>query len=757
MSFIDPVCGMTVAPEKPYKTIYKGQEYHFCNQKCLTKFETEPERYLNKDFKNQTQEEHVDGIYVCPMHPEVRQRGFGFCPKCGMALELEEVSLEDKPNPELLDMKKRFWISAFFAIPLFILTMSEMFIDFRLPGWAQLLMSIPVVLWAGSPFFMRAWNSFKGWNLNMFTLIGIGTGLAFLYSLVALIIPDVFPASARDHHGQIGLYFESASTIIFLVIIGQLLELSARYKTGNAIKALLGLQPKTARRIKSDGTDEDVPIELVQVGDRLRVRPGEKIPVDGVVLEGHSYVDESMLTGESVPVEKKAKDKVSAATMNSNGALIIAATKIGRDTMLGQIVKLVSQAQRSQAPIQSLADKVSKYFVPAVVVSSILSFLVWYFWGPEPRLAMAIVNAVAVLIVACPCALGLATPMSVVVGVGRAAQGGVLFREAKPLQILEKVNTLVLDKTGTLTQGRPTVTQVIPLSPRTNDEIIMIAAALEQNSEHPYAKAIIKTAYDRQLKVPQVTDFLSVSGAGVQAKIYGLSYYLGKIDFAKRSENINPITFEKADWLYSQGCTVLYLASESYIIALIGIADPIKKTTSEAISKLRRQGLEIVMLTGDNNKTASAVAKELGITKFYAEVLPHQKAEIVSDLKKSGRIVAMAGDGINDAPALAAADVGIAMGTGSDIAIQSAGVTLLSGDLGAIPKAIEISRSTIKNIKQNLFLAFIYNTLGVPIAAGVLYPLTGWLMSPMIAAAAMSLSSASVISNALRLGLVQKE
>jgi len=701
--------------------------------------------------------------YVCPMHPEVVQDHPGSCPKCGMALEPRTATAEVAENPELLDMSRRFKVSVVLAVPVFLLAMTADLAPGWLPAalsmhavqWIEFVLATPVVLWCGWPFFVRFWRSLATWNLNMFTLIGLGVAVAWSYSVVALLAPDIFPPIMRTKDGLVHVYFEAAAVITALVLLGQVLELRARSRTNEAIKLLLGLSPKTARRINADGSEEDVSLELVQVGDRLRVRPGEKVPVDGKVIEGESHVDESMVTGEPVPVGKKAGDTLIGATVNGTGGLVMRAEKVGADTLLSQIVNMVAEAQRSRAPIQKLADVVAGWFVPAVVLSSLVTFVVWWMFGPEPRLAHAIVNAVAVLIIACPCALGLATPISIMVGTGRGATAGVLIKNAEALEIMEKVDTVVVDKTGTLTEGHPELTSVTPVNGANADESLRLAASLERASEHPLAAAIVRGAEAKELDLTNASGFSSITGKGVSATVEGRRLLLGNAALM-HDEGIETGDAEsQADVRRTEGETVMFLAIDGRLSALIGVADPIKPTTAEAIAHLHEEGITLVMLTGDNRKTAETVAKRLGIDRFEAEVMPDQKAAVIKRLQGEGRKVAMAGDGINDAPALAAAHVGIAMGTGTDVAMESAGVTLVKGDLTGIVRAIRLSRATMHNIRQNLFFAFIYNAAGVPIAAGVLYPFFGILLSPIIAAAAMSFSSVSVISNALRLKRVK--
>lgn len=697
--------------------------------------------------------------YTCPMHPEVVSDAPGDCPICGMALEPTVITLEDAPNPELVDMTRRFWVSLVLSLPVFVISMADLIPGRPLEGLAsertlvlfQLLIASPVVVWGGKPFFERGWSSLVTRNLNMFTLIAIGTGVAYLYSLVATAVPGIFPDAFRSADGNVAVYFEAAAVIITLVLLGQVLELKARSQTSNAIKALLGLSPKTARIIRDDGNEEDLPLELVQPGDKLRVRPGEKVPVDGVVIEGTSAVDESMITGEAMPVAKTAGDRVTGATVNGAGGFVMEAQRVGADTLLAQIVQMVSEAQRSRAPIQRLADAVAGYFVPAVVLASLVTFLTWALVGPEPAMAYAVINAVAVLIIACPCALGLATPMSIMVGTGRGASMGVLIKNAEALEIMEKVDTLVVDKTGTLTEGKPRLTQVIAADGVDESELLRLAASLERGSEHPLAGAILAGARERGLTLEEVRDFESITGHGVTGNVAGRVVALGNAKLLARLD-MDPASLEaRAAALRAEGATVMFAALDGRPAGLIAVADPIKESTPEAIRLLRADGIRIVMLTGDNQVTADAVGRQLGLDEIVAEVLPEQKSEIVKRFQNEGRIVAMAGDGINDAPALAQAHAGIAMGTGTDIAMESASVTLVKGDLRGVVRARRLSRATMRNIRQNMFWAFIYNTLGVPIAAGVLYPFFGLLLSPMIAAAAMSFSSVSVIGNALRL------
>lgn len=710
--------------------------------------------------RDDSQPAGASAIYTCPMHPEIRQNGPGNCPICGMALEPKTMTGEEGENPELTDMRKRFWIGLVLTLPVFTLEMgSHLFnlhhyIDGTLSNWIQFVLATPVVLWAGKPFFERGWASLKSRNLNMFTLIAMGTGVAWLYSIVATLAPGIFPEAFRQD-GAVAVYFEAAAVITVLVLLGQVLELKAREQTGGAIRALLDLAPKTARRITENGDDEDVPLDQIQVGDLLRVRPGEKVPLDGIVTEGRSAVDESMVTGESMPVKKEQDSKVIGGTMNQTGSFIMKAEHVGKDTMLSQIVHMVAEAQRSRAPIQRLADVVASWFVPAVILVAVLAFLVWSVYGPSPAFSYALIAAVSVLIIACPCALGLATPMSIMVGVGKGAQAGVLIKNAEALERMEKVDTLVIDKTGTLTEGKPTVTKIVPAAGFSADDLLVLAASLEQGSEHPLAHAIVMAARDKELVLEEMHDFDSQSGKGVTGKIKGQHVALGNAMLMEALAVDVAFMSDQADELRSDGATVIFIAVDDRLAGLLAIADPIKETTPEAISQLQKQGIHIVMLTGDNRRTAEAVARTLGIEAVEAEILPEDKGKIVKKLRDAGRIVAMAGDGTNDAPALAAADVGIAMGTGTDVAMESAGVTLLKGDLLGIVRARRLSVATMRNIRQNLFFAFVYNSAGVPIAAGMLFPFFGVLLSPIIAAAAMSLSSVSVIGNALRLRLMR--
>jgi Cu+-exporting ATPase len=746
----------------PHTTAHRARHgsktYSFCSAGCRSKFEADPVRYIDPATSPTKTEPVPEGtIYTCPMHPEVRQVGPGSCPICGMALEPVLAGADTGPSQELVDMTRRFWIALVLTLPVVVLEMGghlfglNHYLGQRTSNWLQLLLATPVVLWAGWPFFERGWRSVASRNLNMFTLIAMGTGVAWLYSVVATLAPEIFPAAFRAPDGSVAVYFEAAAVITVLVLLGQVLELRARETTGGAIRALLNLAPKTARRILPDGTEEEVPLDAVQVGDRLRVRPGEKVPVDGVVVEGRSLVDESMVTGESMPVTKEVGDRVIGGTINQSGALVIRADKVGRDTMLARIVQMVAQAQRSRAPIQRLADQVSGWFVPTVIVVAILAFLGWAIWGPEPRFSYGLVAAVAVLIIACPCALGLATPMSIMVGVGRGAQAGILIKNAEALERMEKVDTLVVDKTGTLTEGRPAVTRIVPAAGLDEREILRLAASVERASEHPLAVAIVAAAEAQGIATAPVTDFDSLAGRGALGTVEGKRIALGNTVFmVEHGVDVAPLS-QAAEELRRDGATVIFIGVDGRASGAIAIADPVKASTPEALAALRADGIRIVMLTGDNWTTAKAVAARLGIEEVEAEVLPDKKGEVVNRLKQSGRVVAMAGDGVNDAPALAAADVGIAMGSGTDVAIESAGVTLLKGDLTGIVGARRLSEATMGNIRQNLFFAFIYNAAGIPVAAGVLYPTFGILLSPVIAAAAMALSSVSVIANASRL------
>ncbi len=758
MTNVDPVCGMTVKPESPHHCEYHGTDYRFCSAKCLAKFQASPEAYLKKPMEEEARAHHAGGmIYTCPMHPEIRQTGPGSCPKCGMALEPLDMPLDD--NSELRDMTRRFWFSVALALPVFVVAMiSDLFpqafphcLSMRALQWFEFLLATPVVIWSGAPIFRRGWASVVNRSLNMFSLIALGVGVAWSYSVFALLFPGIFPVAMHSMGGTVPVYFEASSTIMALVLLGQVMELRARSQTSAAIKLLLGLSPKAARIVRSDGKEEDIPLEDVQPGDILRVRPGEKVPVDGVVLEGSSALDESMVTGEPIPVEKSAGSRLIGATVNGTGSILMKAEKVGSETLLSQIVKMVSEAQRSRAPIQRLADVASSYFVPAVVISALITLVVWWLFGPEPRLTHAIVNAVAVLIIACPCALGLATPMSIMVGTGRGATAGVLVKNAEALEILEKVDTLVVDKTGTLTEGKPKLMLVHSANGFEESEVLRFGASLERASEHPLAAAIVKGAEDRKFDLAQVNDFKSYTGMGVSGVIEGQAVALGNPKlFEQMGIDASELSV-RSEMLRTEGQTVMLLAIDGKAAGLLGVADPVKATTLEAVQALHAEGVQVIMLTGDNRRTAEAVAKKLGIDRIEAEVLPEQKAAVVKALQAEGRIVAMAGDGINDAPALAQSQVGIAMGTGTDVAMESASVTLVKGDLRGIVRAVRLSRATMRNIRQNLFFAFVYNSIGVPIAAGVLYPFFGVLLSPIIAAAAMSFSSVSVITNALRL------
>jgi Cu+-exporting ATPase len=753
---------MTVDPQKTaHHATHASHDHHFCSAGCREKFVADPEHYLSPSV-DRIVEAPAGSIWTCPMHPEIRQDHPGACPICGMALEPEMVTAGAGPSAELTDMSRRFWVALVLTLPVFVLEMgAHLFpalhhlVPMKLSIWIQFVLATPVVLWAGWPFFERAWASLKTRNLNMFTLIAMGTGVAWGYSVIATLMPDIFPAAFRASDGSVAVYFEAAAVITTLVLLGQVLELRARERTSGAIKALLNLAPKTARRIADDGSEEEVALELVVVGDRLRVRPGEKVPVDGVVEEGRSALDESMVTGESMPVTKTVADTVIGGTMNQSGALVIRTDKIGRDTMLARIVQMVAEAQRSRAPIQRMADQVAGWFVPAVLVVAVIAFVAWGIWGPEPRLAHGLVAAVAVLIIACPCALGLATPMSIMVGVGRGAGLGVLIKNAEALEHMEKVDTLVVDKTGTLTEGKPAVTRIIVSEGFEEEELLRIAAGVERASEHPLALAIVNAAMDRNIEIPSVSDFDSPTGKGAVGTIEGRRITLGNARFLGEAGIDTSSLATQADQLRTDGATAIFMGIDSMVAGVFAIADPVKSTTAEALTALRADGITVVMLTGDNRTTAEAVARQLGIDAVEADVLPDQKAAVVARLKQEGRIVAMAGDGVNDAPALATADVGIAMGPGTDVAMESAGVTLLKGDLNGIVRARELSKATMSNIRQNLFFAFIYNAAGVPIAAGVLYPFFGILLSPMIAAAAMALSSVSVVTNALRLNRVR--
>ena len=758
---VDPVCGMQVDPQTtPHHATHNGSQFHFCSGRCREKFTADPERYLTPQ---QAPPVDATATYTCPMHPEIRQQGPGNCPICGMALEPEMPSLEDEDNPELRDFSRRFWWTLPLTLATLVLAMFgrylprlDLFGQEVLPlpmgtqTWVELVLSTPVVLWAGWPFFVRCVQSIRNRSPNMFTLIGIGVAAAFGYSVVATVAPDLFPASFREH-GRVGVYFEAAAVIVSLTLLGQILELRARSKTSAAIKGLLGLAPKEARRLNDDGSEEDIPLTHVHVGDRLRVRPGEKVPVDGEVIEGRSSVDESMLTGEPIPVEKTVGASVIGATQNGTGALVIRAGKVGSDTVLSQIVQLVAQAQRSRAPMQRMADKVAFWFVLAVLAAAVLTFFVWGLFGPAPAWTFAVLNAVSVLIIACPCARGLATPMSIMVATGRAAQAGVLFRDAEAIEQMRQIDTLIVDKTGTLTEGRPTFKEVVAFEGYRDEQVLQLAASLDQGSEHPLADAIVAEARRRDLRLDNVEGVESVTGMGVRGRVAGQDLVLGNTALMQEIGADVERHVDVAERLRGEGASAMFLAADGRLAGVIAVADPIKPSTAAAIRELQAAGVRIIMATGDGLTTARAVAAELGLDEVHGEVRPQDKADLVQRLKSEGHRVAMAGDGINDAPALAAADVGIAMGTGTDVAMSSAQVTLVKGDLRGIMRARMISESTVSNMKQNLTFAFLYNALGVPIAAGVLYPVFGLLLSPMIAALAMSLSSVSVVGNALRL------
>lgn len=762
-SVLDPVCGMTVKPDSAAGSlVHDNETYYFCSKHCLQKFRQEPLRFIKNSVGSisvvpiASPKQRIE--YTCPMHPQIVRDAPGNCPICGMALEPRTISLDEEENYELQDMQRRFRVSVVLTIPVFLIGMSEMIpgsplqqlVSMRALAWIQLALTTPVVLWGSWPFFVRGWHSVVHRSLNMFTLIGLGVAVAYLYSVIATINPDVFPHSFR-HGGSVPVYFEAAAVITTLVLLGQVLELKARSQTSTAIKALLGLAPKVARRIAADKTEQDVPLDQVQPGDLLRVRPGEKIPVDGVVVEGASAVDESMVTGESIPLEKRPGERVIGGTVNGTGTLIMKAERVGAETLLSQIVQMVADAQRSRAPIQKLADRVSAYFVPAVILIAIVTFVVWATLGPEPRMAYGLINSVAVLIIACPCALGLATPMSIMVATGKGAQIGVLFKNAEAIEILREIDTLLVDKTGTLTEGKPKLVTVVTVAGWTEGDLIRLAASLERGSEHPLAEAIVAGAQERGVELGHTESFESVTGKGVTGRVDGHEISLGNRRLLDDLSIDAAGLVTKAEELRMDGQTVVFVARDGRVIGLLGVGDPIKETTAEAIKQLHQQGIRIVMLTGDSRTTANAVTSKLGIDEAVAEVLPNQKADVVKRYQTEGRKVAMAGDGINDAPALAQAHVGIAMGTGTDVAMESASITLVKGDLLGIVRAIRLSRATMKNIKENLFFAFVYNALGVPLAAGVLYPFFGILLNPMIAAAAMSFSSVSVISNALRL------
>ncbi|MBM7121163.1 heavy metal translocating P-type ATPase [Dyella kyungheensis] len=754
----DPVCGMTVDPaHAKHQAEHHGDTFYFCAQRCKEKFLAEPARYLQPSAEPAPVIEGA--VYTCPMHPEVQQIGPGHCPKCGMALEPMMPSLDEDDGHELRAMSRRFWALAAMTLPVFLLAMGPHLFGWHLPSpwdrvavWGEAVLATAVVLWGGAPFFARGWHSLRPWSPNMYTLIALGTGVAWLYSAVAFIAPSLFPAGFRDMHGRVGVYFESAAVIVTLVTLGDFLELRARRRTGAALKALLGLAPKTAHRVETDGSEHDVPLDAVHAGHTLRVRPGEKVPVDGVVLDGSSHVDESMLTGEPLPVGKSSGERVTGGTVNQDGALLMRADRVGAHTMLAQIVALVVQAQRSKAPLQRLADRMAAWFVPAVVAVAVLAFVLWSWLGPEPRFSYALVAAVSVLIIACPCALGLATPISIMVASGRGAQGGVLFRDAAAIESLRAIDTVVVDKTGTLTEGKPALKAVVSLGDVPRAELLAMAAALERLSEHPLARAIVGGAEAEGIALPQASQFRSVTGAGVEGEVDGHAVTLG--NHRLLSNACVPLDDEaaaRADALRGEGATVMFLTIDGALEGLIAVADKIKPSTPQALFDLRAQGLRIVMLTGDNLATAGAVASALDLDEVHADMSPAEKAEVIQRLQRQGHRVAMAGDGINDAPALAAADVGIAMGNGTDVAMESAQVTLVKGELSAIVRALALSRATVRNIRQNLFFAFVYNAVGVPLAAGLLYPWLGLMLSPMVAALAMSLSSVSVVGNALRL------
>lgn len=759
---LDPVCGMMVDPRKTaHHARHEGHEYHFCSAGCRTKFIADPAGYLDKSAAHPV-DVPPGTMWICPMDPEVRQDHPGACPICGMALEPEMISADTGPSSELIDMSRRFRIALALALPVFILEMGahlfpalHRLVPMSLSVWIQFALATPVVLWAGWPFFERGWASLRTRHLNMFTLIAMGTGVAWSYSVVATLAPGIFPAAFRAADGTVAVYFEAAAVITVLVLLGQVLELRARERTSGAIRALLNLAPATARRITENGGEEEVPLDRVAVGDRLRVRPGEKVPVDGVVEEGRSAVDESMVTGESMPVTKMVADPVIGGTMNQSGALVIRTEKIGRDTMLARIVQMVADAQRSRAPIQRMADRVAGWFVPAVLAVAVIAFVAWGIWGPEPRLTHGLLAAVAVLIIACPCALGLATPMSIMVGIGRGAGLGVLIKNAEALEHMEKVDTLVVDKTGTLTEGKPAVTRIIAADGFAEADLLRLAAGVERGSEHPLGAAIVDAAIEQGLAIPPVMDFDSPTGRGALGRVEGKHVMLGNARFLAEGGVETAALAAQADPLRADGATAIFMSIDGQIAGVFAIADPVKPSTAQALAALRAEGIRLVMLTGDNHMTAQAVARRLGIDEVEAEILPDQKAAFVTRLKQQGRVVAMAGDGVNDAPALAAADVGIAMGPGTDVAMESAGVTLLKGDLNGIVRARRLSEATMANIRQNLFFAFIYNAAGVPIAAGLLYPVFGILLSPMIAAGAMAFSSVSVVTNALRLNRIK--
>lgn len=756
-SALDPVCGMKVNPATTaHHATHEGVHYHFCSSGCLAKFTADPAKYLS-DNKRAEPVAAPGAMWTCPMHPEIRQQGPGTCPICGMALEPEEPSLDDAPNPELIDFTRRWWVSAALAVPLLILTMGTEFLGLHLvdPVYSpsiQLLLTAPIVLWAGWPFFTRGWTSIVTRKLNMFTLIAIGVGAAFAYSLVATFAPGLFPDTFKMHGGMVPVYYEAAGVVVALVLLGQVLELRARAATGKAIRALLNLAPKTARRINSDGTEVDIPLAAVLIGDSLRVRPGEAVPVDGVVIEGRSSVDESMLTGEPLPVAKEATSALTGGTVNGTGSLVMEAQAIGNDTMLARIVRMVAEAQRSRAPIQAVADRISGWFVPLVIAIALASFVIWSLVGPEPRIGHALLNAIAVLIIACPCALGLATPMSIMVATGRGAHAGVLVKHAEALQAFEKVDTLVIDKTGTLTEGKPKLVAIETMAGIDENELLALTATVEARSEHPLAHAIVTGAQERHLELGEPENFEVQVGAGISASVRGRNIVIGNTAQMHRI-GVNPTPLnDAAEMKRREGAGVMLIAVDGKLAGMVAVADPIRANAREAIEALRNQGLRVIMLTGDNPTTAHVVADAVGgLDGVYAELKPDDKARIVGELKASGAKVAMAGDGINDAPALAAADVGLAMGTGTDVAIESAGITLTKGDLAAVVRARALAKATMRNIRQNLFFSFLFNGIGVPVAAGVLYPVAGILMSPMIAGAAMALSSFTVVMNALRL------
>jgi len=760
---VDPVCGMTVSIDETTPSLdHEDRKYYFCRPECLARFRENPDQFTSGSA-NALVHEHEPATqgrfeYTCPMHPEIVRDRPGSCPICGMALEPKTISAGEEANPELDDMTRRFWVSVILTVPLLAIAMSDLIpgqplekiLSMKTAGWIEMALATPVVVWGGAPFFARAWQSIVTRNLNMFTLIGLGVGVAYVYSAVAQLFPQVFPASFRED-GAVPVYFEAAAAITTLVLLGQVLELKARSRTGAAIKALLRLAPKTARRLKSDGDEEDVPLDEVRPGDLLRVRPGEKVPTDGTVIEGQSSVDESMVTGEPIPTEKTKGGRVIGGTVNGNGSLVMRAEKVGAETMLAQIVQMVADAQRTRAPIQKLADRVSSYFVPAVICAAVVTFVVWALVGPEPRMAHALVNSVAVLIIACPCALGLATPMSIMVAMGKGAGAGLLFKNAEAIELMHKVNTLVVDKTGTLTEGKPKLVLIETVAGHDEFEVLRLAASLERGSEHPLANAIVTGAEGRGLRLAGVEAFLAIPGKGVRGRIDGRAVALGNLALLDELKINAGELSQNAEELRANGQTTVFVSIDGHVAGIIAVADPIKATTAEAIQQLHKEGVQIVMVTGDSGTSAQAVATKLNLDEFVAEVLPDQKVEVVKRFQGQGRSVAMAGDGVNDAPALAQSDVGIAMGTGTDVAISTADVTLVKGDMRGIVRARRLSRATMRNVKQNLFWAFVYNVLGVPIAAGILYPFFGLLLSPVIAAAAMSFSSVSVIGNALRL------